>query len=411
MCAHEIPTVLFVGPPADGGAYLGESGGGPERSDSLGVSGHGEHVARPSRWWAFLVSALFGRGGPEERGLGVGPACFGWGSRPARNHSPKRPLRLHLGNLGKAFGWLVSPIKHCGGSVLRGTPRRLAHNQCGFADPLTLVLIGGLALGYALGGWKPLGPFKKKPPTEQLTKLQAELDKAIADTKAAVAAVEAAKTLERQKLEAQIRAAQQDNLGAVTALKKVPTPYQTPEVRLAQRMAMRVDMKLAAAIGKLPEADQQAMIELIEQALSDKQAEVDLANQKLAALDSDFKAVTGEREKLKAEIPKLTERATKAEETAKAVQSEVTAKTEEVKTWANKADAALRENGGLWSNLKKGALLLVALYAFLAFGLPAIVKVLASNNPIKSMLRDVSGYLLNPVLHHDAKRKIKEKGQ
>lgn len=276
----------------------------------------------------------------------------------------------------------------------------------GIADPVTLVLVVGLGLGYVFGSWKPLAKFRKKPPTEQLTKLQADLDKAKADAEAARLAAEAAKAQERQALEAQIRAAQADNVGTVTALKRAP---DSPEVRLASRMAQRVSLKLATAIGKLPADQQEAMVELIQQALSDKQSEVDAANQKLASLDAEFKAVTWEREQLKAEIPKLTQRAVKAEETAKAVQLEVTEKTEEVKTWANKADAALRENGGLWSNLKKGALLLAAIYAFLAFGLPAIVKVLATNNPLKPILRNVSGYLLNPVLHHDAKTKLNKK--
>lgn len=276
----------------------------------------------------------------------------------------------------------------------------------GVADPVTLVLIVGLGLGYVFGSWKPLAKFRKKPPTEELSKLQADLAKVQADAEAARVAAEVAKTQERQALEAQIRAAQADNVGTQTALKKAP---DSPEVRLASRMAQRVSLKLATAIGKLPADQQEAMIELVEQALSDKQSEVDAANAKLAALDADFKAVTGEREALKAEIPKLTQRALKAEGEAKAVQAEVNVKTEEVKTWANKADAALRENGGLWDTLKKGALLLVGAYAFLAFGLPAIVKVMASDNPVKPMLRDLSGYLLNPVLHHDAKRKIRSK--
>lgn len=278
-----------------------------------------------------------------------------------------------------------------------------------FIDPVTAVAIVAFGLGIVTGTWKPLGSlFGKKPPTQQLTELQAKLAEQQALAAQAAKNAEAAKLAERLKLEAQIRAAQQDNLGAATALKKVPAAFRTPEVNLADRMTQRVSLKLATAIGRLPQEEQDAMIELIEQALSDKQAEVEEANRKLAALDAQFKAVTVEREQLKAEIPKLTERATKAEETAKATQGEVNAKTEEVKTWANEAQAAKSQNGSLWSAIKKGALVMAGIYLFLAFGLPAIVKHMASGNPLKSVLRDVSGYTLNPLMHLDAKHKIKE---
>jgi hypothetical protein len=390
---------------------LGEQGGGPEGSGAVRLSGHGEHEARPSRGWQRVGHPLYSDHPAKGWGLGLLVSGIGRGCCPSRNHGFERAGGLHLGNLFKILRWLVSPLGYLSGRPLRGTPARLSLGAGGFIDPLTLVLIGGLAAGYVLGGWKPLNVFKKKPETAQLTKLQADLAKTQADAEAARIAAETAKVAEREKLEAQVRSAQQDNLGAVTALKKVPSNHQTPEVKLASRMAQRVSLKLATAIGALPAEQQEAMVELIEQALSDKQAEVDLANQKLAALDAEFKAVTGEREKLKAEIPKLTERATKAEETAKEVQSEVTAKTEEVKTWANKADAALRENGGLWSNLKKGALLLFLIWGGITFILPGLVKHLASDNPLKGLLRDATGYLSSPLLYHDAKKKLKEKGQ
>ena len=278
----------------------------------------------------------------------------------------------------------------------------------GFIDPVTLALVGGLALGIVVGGWKPLAIFRKKPETAALTALQGELDKAHAQAKIALAAAEAAKLAEREKLEAQVRAAQTENEGALAALKKVEPTHQTPAVKLATRFANRVSLKLAVAIGRLPQDQQDAVVELVDQALSDKQSEVDEANRKLAALDADFKALTGEREKLKAEIPKLTERAVKAEERAVAVQSEVTAKVEEVKTWANKADAALRENGSLWESVKKVAWVLGGGYVFLVFILPGIVKHMATENPFKGVLRDVSGFLTSPMLYLDGKKKIKE---
>jgi hypothetical protein len=134
-------------------------------------------------------------------------------------------------------------------------------------------------------------------------------------------------------------------VGTVAALKAAPA---SPEVILARRMAMRVDLRLATAIGRLPEADQQAMIELIEQALSGKQAEVDAANAKLAKADADFKALSGERDALRAEIPKLADKAASAEKTVVAVQADLTVQTTKVNEWAAKTDAAERKAGSFF---------------------------------------------------------------
>jgi hypothetical protein len=277
-----------------------------------------------------------------------------------------------------------------------------------FADPVTLYLLAGLAAGIVVGSWKPLNAFKKPPPTAQLTELQGKLDAALVQAAAAAQAAETAKMAERAKLEEQIHAAQADNEGTVASLKRVPPAAQTPEVKLASRFANRVSLKLALTVGALPRDQQEAMVDLVEQALSDKQAEVDAANVKLAQMDADFKATTAQRDALRVEIPKLTERATKAEEQAKAVQSEVTAMTDKVKTWADKADTALRESGSLWGSVKKAVWLIGGGYVFLVFILPGIVKHLAPENPFKGLLRDASGYLSSPMLYHDAKAKIKE---
>ena len=109
-----------------------------------------------------------------------------------------------------------------------------------------------------------------------------------------------------------------------------------------------------------------------------------------------------------AERPDLCDRATKAEETAKATQAEVTAKTNEVKTKADELYKATQENGSLWGSVKKTVFVLVGIYLFLAVGVPALVKHLATDNPLKHVLRDLSGYSLNPLMHLDAKKKITE---
>lgn len=275
-----------------------------------------------------------------------------------------------------------------------------------FVDPVSLYIIGGLAVGIVVGSWRPLNAFKKPPPTQQLTELQAKLDVAQKEAEQARKDRDAAVSAERTKQEQQVRSVQQGAYGVGAALAKVPADHQTAEVKLAARMNNRVSLQLVAIIGQLP-ADQQAeMASLIEQALSDKQAEVDEANRKLALLDAKFSTVTEERNQLQAQIPVLTQKAVKAEGDAREAQAQVTTKTNEVKTWADKTDAAMRQNGSLWSSIKRAVFLLGGGYVFLAFILPAIVKVLNPTNPLKTLLRNLSGYLLAPIHFHDAKTKL-----
>lgn len=278
-------------------------------------------------------------------------------------------------------------------------------------SPVLLYILAGFFVGNVTGAWHPLATFGKKPPVQQLTELQAQLTAQQQAAAEAAKQAEAAKVAEREKLEKQVRSAQLDNLGASTALKKVPKEHQTPEVKLAGSMVDRTGFKLGAAIGKLPPEEQQAMVDLIEELLSGKQTEVDAANLKLAQLDSDFKALTAQRQALEAQIPLLTQRAAKAEETVQATQQKVTVATNEVKAKAEALFKAAEESGSLWNAIKLGvgAVILLGLgYGFLAFILPGVVKHMAPDNPMKNMLRDASGYLTAPLLYSDAKKKIAE---
>jgi predicted nucleic acid-binding Zn-ribbon protein len=285
-------------------------------------------------------------------------------------------------------------------------------NRRGVVDPVTMTLVALVALSVGVFGtsWKPLEVFRPKPPTAELTKLQAQLE----ETKAAAAAAEKAHqealATERRKLEQEIRGAQEDNVGVVTALAKVPVEKKTPETNLAYSMAGRVAVKLAAAIGDLPKDQRAAMIALIDQALSEKQSEVDAAMRKLAVRDAAFAALEKETNAVRAQIPVLAEQAKKAEQRVAETESKVTAKTEEVKQVADKLDAKVREAGSLGASLNKVLYVVAALaagYFFLTIILPGLVKHMDSG-PIKNGLRNVSGYLTNPLLFHDARKKLND---
>ena len=280
----------------------------------------------------------------------------------------------------------------------------------GVVDPVTLTLVAAIALAAGVFGtsWKPFEFLKPKPPTVELSKAQADLAAANAAAEKARQDAAAANAAERAKLEAQIRAAQQDNAGTQAALERVPSAHKTPEVKLAESMALRVDLKLAAAIGKLPDAERNAMVELVALALSGKQAEIDEANRRLAERDAAFAELTIKREADQRAAQAAKEQAAAAEAHAASVQGKVTDLTDKVKASADKLDAKDREAGGFAASAQKAWNVIIGLvcaYGFLAYVLPGIIKHM-DDSKIKRALRDVSGFTLNPLLYLDAKAKL-----
>lgn len=280
-------------------------------------------------------------------------------------------------------------------------------NHRAVADPVTLGLVALVALSVGVFGtsWKPFEFLRPKPPTEELTKLQGQLTQAQAAAEQARKEKDEAVKAERAKLESQVRSAQEDNAGTQAALSAAPIG---PEVKLAQQMAVRVDMKLAAAIGDLPKESRQAMLKLIADALAGKDQEFRDA---MAKRDAEFQIVVRERDSLKQQIPVLETKAAKAEETAKAVQVEVTKKTDEVKVIATKLDAKEREAGSFKGAAERtmGWLFWIAgIYCFLAYILPGLIKHMEPSW-VKNRLRDISGLTTSPLLYLDAGRKIAAK--
>lgn len=206
-------------------------------------------------------------------------------------------------------------------------------------NPALLYVLGGFLVGVFSGSFKPFIGLHKPPPTQELTQAQADLTKANAAAEQARKERDAAAAVERGKLEIQIRSAQEDAAGAHAAQLKAPA---TPETKLALAFTQRVEYKLGESIGQLPAEQREAILRLVDEALAGKQAEFDAA---MAKRDAEFAAVKAERDVVKAQLPLLSDRAVKAEETARATQEKVTEKTNEVKDWAQKKDEAERRAG------------------------------------------------------------------
>lgn len=271
---------------------------------------------------------------------------------------------------------------------------------------LIVALVGGAAL--AIGNWKPFGWMEKKPPTEQLSKLQSELDKTQADLREAQAREQAAAAAERAKQEKQVRYAQQMQSGAQEALERQPVEHRTEQTKLAVSLLNRSELALALAIGQLPPDQQAEILQIVDKALSAVASERDEAQRLLRAKDDELRAVTRERDAIKDALPELQAKVKEAEAKAAAKTEEVKVAQVKLTTWAiikGKADRHASSIAGQLDAVWNGLLWLFGGYVVIVFILPGIVKHMDAG-PLKTVLRDVSGFTANPLLYLDARKKL-----
>jgi gas vesicle protein len=276
----------------------------------------------------------------------------------------------------------------------------------GVIDPLTLSVVAAAIIGVSmLLGFKPLNVFKKKPPTVELTKLQADLAAAQAAEAKAKTEKDAAVAAERQKFTDALRSAQQANEGGAYLLGKIPAEHQTPQSKVGTAMVLRANFRLAAMLGKLPDDVLKDVTDMMDGLI----AERDEALAKLAESDHKFTELTGEHAATVKQLADATKLAQATAEKAGAVQVKVTQVTNEVKQKADALDAEMRKSGSLDAVVVKllwAGGIIAGAWFFFAFVVPGIVKHMASGNPLKTGLRNLSGYALNPLLFHDAKKKL-----
>lgn len=274
----------------------------------------------------------------------------------------------------------------------------------------SLVIGGVIAIAAAVGGWKPFKFMEKGPPVEQVTKLQQDLDKAKADLAEAQAREKAAAEAERALKDMQLRQAQQMQSGAIESLDRQPVEHRTEQTKLATSLLKRSELALALAIGRLPPDQQAEILRIVDKALSDVAADRDEAQRLLKLKDEELKVITKERDELKQELPKLAAKVDAAEAKVTTKEKEVNVATAKLTTWAiikDRADRRVSSLAGQFDALVNGLLWLAGLYVFIVYILPGIVKHMQSG-PLKNALRNISGYAANPLLYHDAKKKLAE---
>lgn len=258
----------------------------------------------------------------------------------------------------------------------------------------TLIVVAVLGLAALLGWSKPWKLFTSKPPLAALATAQANLDAANAKAKAAEDALTAAQVADAKAKNDQLQYAQQMVHGVSDALQVAP---MSPEVQVAASLSVRAETSLAAAIGSLPPALAQQIDAAVQTALAAKDHEIAALNATLVSRDADLKAVTGERDTLKVQIPILSNQVVSAQKVVAADEAVVVAKQAQVNTYAAKAAAADSATFG-WQGIANGAkhtlywiVGLVALYLVLKdLVLPSLAQEFPASKVIQWFYRVVT---------------------
>lgn len=272
-------------------------------------------------------------------------------------------------------------------------------------NPLTIVALAAFVAGIFTGTYKPFAGFKKGPPTAELVASQAALADAQKKAKDAQDAKEQAVAAERQRQEGQLRLVQKDVAGARAAISRVGEA--TPELRVAKMFVGQIDIKLAVVIGKLPDAEAAAMIELVNGLIADSEE----SKAKLAKLNEQFAVVSAERDAIKAQIPTLTDRASKAEGKVVEIQKEAANLSSKVTDWANKTFAKEKEAGSLGAALERAlfwltiAAIIIWLWISCAWWLPKLLDFLPSGQ-LKNFARHTAGTISGGAWYIDAHQKL-----
>lgn len=278
---------------------------------------------------------------------------------------------------------------------------------------LILVLLGSTQL---VPNWRVSNIFsrKDKAKIEQLAKQLEEQEKARVAEEAARIALEKQQADERAKLEAQVQGAQQMNAGTLATLRTIPSEAQTRQTRLALSFAIRADARLTQAIGRLPDAQQAEIAQIVADLLSDAEQRVSDAELRLRKKDEEAKLLASERDELRfVAIPAAKEAVLKAEADKAKVEAKVGELTNQVAKKAAEYEEKDREAGSLYALLRKLAFVLVLLvfgWVFFALILPGFVKTL-NEGRLKTILRSIAGHTTAPILYRDASKKLTERSK
>lgn len=278
-------------------------------------------------------------------------------------------------------------------------------NNKGYATVVIYAIIAVVAAVALMPSWHLPAFLVKKPATQQLSADQKQL--AITESKLSEAQAELAKAKasSEQKKQDQLVYSQKMGSAAAEALSRVPAVHRTPEVILAEGFVTRANNGLDAAIGRLPVDQQAEMKNLVAQALSAKQAEIDAANKTIADMDHQLATETAARKDLASKIPVLESAVTTKQAEVDVKKAEVDKDTAQVAEYADKKDAAELKAGSLEAyagNLMHYIVIGVILYLLIHFILPCLTAEFPGFSFLGTVYRGltsvVSAHTIAPVL-------------
>lgn len=295
--------------------------------------------------------------------------------------------------------------------------KTIKRNRLRGAEPVSiLILLAIIGSTQLVPNWRVSRVFSRqdKAKIEQLAKQLEAQEKARSTEEAARIALEKQQAEERAKLEAQVQGAQQMNAGTLATLRTIPSEAQTRQTRLALSFAIRADARLTQAIGRLPDAQQVEIAQIVADLLSDAEQRVSDAELRLRKKDEEAKLLASERDELRfVAIPAAKEAVLKAEEDKAKVEAKVGELTNQVAKKAAEYEEKDREAGSLYALLRKLAFVLVLLvfgWVFFALILPGFVKTL-NEGRLKTILRSIAGHTTAPILYRDASKKLTERSK
>jgi prepilin-type N-terminal cleavage/methylation domain-containing protein len=225
----------------------------------------------------------------------------------------------------------------------------------GFTGIEVLIVVAVLAIGgtQLVPNWRLSHLFAKKPPTAELTAAQIALREAQTKLAALEAErAEAARKASEQQM-VQFRYSQQSFVGAENALARVPVAQQGPEVRLGVSMVRRGNLGLVAALGALPQAQADEIAKIMDNALSEVEAERDAAQRALADKDAELGIATQQRVKAEMERDAVAAKIPPLEAKTEKLAATVESKTAEVVKWSAEKVAEEKKSGSLAAFVEK----------------------------------------------------------
>jgi len=266
------------------------------------------------------------------------------------------------------------------------------NSRRGFAIIGYVVIAGAIALA----GWAavklPAIFAPAKPDVVGLNVDQQKLAEAQAAAAQAQQQLAAAKDAAAAAQWAQTRQAQEMSAGVAKALAVAPV---SPAVTLAVGLNSRAQVALAAAIGGLPAAQQDEIVGIVNEALSQSAAQVADAQAKLAAKDGDLQTQTAARSAAETKAAQLATTVATTTAAQAAAEAAYNAKVNETATIAqNLSDEQAK--GSLLSNEVKsliGYLLLIGgVYFFVHYLLPILAQTFPAIRPLVGIYNLITAF-------------------